>query len=246
MTNKYLFEKPLQEALIKSRPNRFIMHVLIDGRLEKCHCPSTGRIGNIKFEDIPCLLSKSENPDRKTKYTVEAFSLDDIYEKNKSWIGINQTKANSYVEFFIKSGMLGKMLGKVKELKREVSLGKSRIDFFVNNRDYLEVKTPLMIIPTQGHKNHRENNKHLSNFDRMIKHFGDISNSIKGNSRAILLLCNIYDAEPFKVPKPRDAEVKIVKAAKKARLLGLENWQINLKIDKNSISLIDCFKLNLF
>ncbi|MEI6850117.1 MAG: DNA/RNA nuclease SfsA, partial [archaeon] len=48
---KYLFKEPLKEGVIKSRPNRFIMLVLIDGKLEKCHCPSTGRIGNIKFED---------------------------------------------------------------------------------------------------------------------------------------------------------------------------------------------------
>ena len=51
------------------------MNVLVNGELEKCHCPSTGRIGNLRFEDIPCLLSEGKNPDRKTKYTVEAFSL---------------------------------------------------------------------------------------------------------------------------------------------------------------------------
>ena len=69
----YLFKEPLIEGTIKSRPNRFIMNVLVDGKVEKSHCPSTGRIGNLKFEEIPCLLSRSHSPDRKTKYTVEAF-----------------------------------------------------------------------------------------------------------------------------------------------------------------------------
>ena len=99
---KYLFEERLLEGVIKSRPNRFIMNVLVEGKLEKCHCPSTGRIGNIKFEDIPCLLSRSRSAERKTKYTVEAFSLDELDRPNKSWIGINQTRANEYVEFFIR------------------------------------------------------------------------------------------------------------------------------------------------
>ncbi len=151
---KYLFEEPLIEGLIKSRPNRFIMYVMVNGKLEKCHCPSTGRIGSIKFEDIPCLLSRSKNPERTTKYTVEAFSLDEPGKKGKSWIGINQTKANEYVEFFIKAGLVKNMLGKVSEVKREVRLGRSRIDFLINGRDYLEVKTPLMIIPTEGHRMH--------------------------------------------------------------------------------------------
>jgi sugar fermentation stimulation protein A len=243
---KYLFKEPLEEGLIKARPNRFIMNVLIAGKVEKCHCPSTGRIGNISFEDIPCLVSRSKDPERKTRYTVEAFSLDEPQVPEKDWIGINQTKANEYVEFFIRAGLLKKMLGQVKEIKREVKLGRSRIDFLINSRDYLEVKTPLMIIPTEGHRNSRENQTPFNSFDRMIKHFRDVSGSIKGGSRAIFLLCNLYNAEPFKVPEPRSSELKIVRAARKANLKGLENWQINLKIEKDRISLIDCFKLSLF
>jgi sugar fermentation stimulation protein A len=138
------------------------------------------------------------------------------------------------------------MLGAVNEVKREVPLGKSRIDFLINRRDYLEVKTQLMLIPTEGHRNHRDNNAPIT-ADRIIKHFRDISASIKGDSRALFLLCNMYDAEPFKVPtKLRASNRTIVKAAKKARMKGLETWQINLKLDRAGLSLIDCFRLNLF
>jgi sugar fermentation stimulation protein A len=243
---RYLFEEPLREGLIKSRPNRFIMNVTVDGKLEKCHCPSTGRIGNLIFEDIPCLLSKSKNAERKTKYTVEAFSLDPVRKANKSWIGINQTKANEYVEFFLRSGLLRPMTGKIKTVKREVALGKSRIDFLVNGKDYLEVKTPLMLIPTEGHKNYKENKAPFTSFDRMIRHFDDVSGSISGDSRAIFLLCNIYDAKPFVVPKSEIADPKIIRAARRAARRGLENWQINLRIKKDGIDLIDCFRLKLF
>lgn len=243
---KYLFEERLKEGLIKSRPNRFIMNVLIAGKLEKCHCPSTGRIGNMEFKDISCLVSRSRNPERKTKYTVEAFSLNEMGEKKKSWIGINQTKANEYVEFFVRSGLLKPMLGNVKEVRREVKLGKSRIDFLINGKDYLEVKTPLMIIPTEGHRAHREDRKPFSSFDRMIKHFQDVSKSINKGSRAIFLLCNIYDAKPFQVPKLERKEIRIVREAKKAHGRGMENWQINLRIDQEGVSLLDFFKLKLF
>jgi sugar fermentation stimulation protein A len=243
---EYLFDERLKEGLIRSRPNRFIMNVLVDGKVEKCHCPSTGRIGNLGFENVPCLLSRGRNPERKTRYTVEAFSLDDPDRGKKSWIGINQTKANEYVEFFIRAGLLKGMLGEVKEVRREVPLGKSRIDFLVNGREYLEVKTPLMLIPTEGHRNHRDVETPFSSFDRMIKHFGDISRSIKGGSRAIFLLCNLYDAEPFRVPKMAKPQLRIVRAARKATGRGLEHWQVNLRIDRDGVSLLDCFRLHLF
>ena len=131
-------------------------------------------------------------------------------------------------------------------MKREVTLGRSRIDFLVNGKDYLEVKTPLMLIPTEHHKNYVERKTRFASFDRMIKHFGDTSKSISGNSRAIFLLCNMYDAKPFQVPRPEEVEPKIVRAARKAARRGLENWQINLKMEKDGVSLIDCFKLILF
>ncbi|MDR0677897.1 MAG: hypothetical protein LBF57_04505, partial [Holosporaceae bacterium] len=34
------------------------MNVEIGGRVEKCHCPTTGKVGNVVFLDVPCLLSK--------------------------------------------------------------------------------------------------------------------------------------------------------------------------------------------
>lgn len=244
---KYLFKKPLIEGLIKSRPNRFIMNVEINNRIEKCHCPSTGKIGNLKFEDIPCLVSQAEeNSERKTKFTVEAFSLNEINEKNKKWIGINQTKANAYVEFFLKNNQLSKIIPEVKELKREVSLGDSRIDFFINNRDYLEVKTPLKDIDCSQHSKCINKRTPFTSFERLIKHFGDISKNLKDGKRAILLMCYIFNAPEFKVPPVNKQEERIVSAAKKARAKGLENWQINLKIDKEGVELIDYFRLNLF
>ena len=138
---KYLFTEELISGLIKSRPNRFIMLVKTNNKIEKCHCPSTGRIGNIEFKNIPCLLSKSNNKNRKTKYTVEAIS-----PLPNKWVGINQTKANAYVEFFLQENLLSKMI-KVQELQREVKLNKSRIDFFINNNCFLEVKTLLIHLP---------------------------------------------------------------------------------------------------
>lgn len=222
---KYLFQQPLTQALIKSRPNRFIMLVQINNKIEKCHCPSTGRIGNIEFTDIPCLLSTSNNDSRKTDYTVEAIS-----PKKGLWIGINQTKANSYIEFFLKNNMLPNII-KVKDIRREVKSNNSKIDFLINDECFIEVKTPLRHLPF-GNKT---DNPKFTSFDRLVKHFTEIS---LNNRRSVGLLCYLYDAEPFKPPKNPNKE--ILKAVK-----GVENWQINLKIDKKGVALLKYFKLNL-
>ncbi len=243
---KYLFKPVLVEGIIQSRPNRFIMMVDVNGKVAECHCPSTGRIGSIKFENIPCLLSKSDDAKRKTRYTVEAFSLDSPAADKKHWIGINQGKANAYVEFFLSSGMMPELSGHIESLRREVKLGDSRVDFLLNGRDYLEVKTPLKDIPCEGHPCYRKSTAKFISFERLIKHFSDVSGSIEKGSRAIFLMCYMYDAPAFEVPAPDEYELKIVAAARMAVARGLENWQVDLQIDEEGVKLLKYFKLNLF
>jgi len=73
----------------------------------------------MKIQDVPCLLSPSANPARKTPFTVEALSLsDDTRKRNttdcsvdhRRWVGINQNRANDYVASFLESGALNDVL----------------------------------------------------------------------------------------------------------------------------------------
>jgi hypothetical protein len=57
-------------------------------------------------------------------------------------------------------------------------------------------------------------------------------------------MCYFYDAPPFKTPPTDKYNVKIKKSASKARNQGVENWQINFKINKQGVELRDYFKLN--
>ena len=121
--NALEFETPLVEGIIRKRKSQFTMDVEVDGVVYNGHCPTTGRIGNIVLNDIPCLLSKSKDETRKTPYTVEAISLDLMHKKNKSWIGINQNAVNRYVEHFIRTGQFYNMLRHGETVKREQTLG---------------------------------------------------------------------------------------------------------------------------
>lgn len=71
----FLFHTLLIEGIILKRKSQFTMVVDVKGEVFSCHCPTTGRIVNIEISSRPCLLSKSSDYNRKTPYTVEAFSL---------------------------------------------------------------------------------------------------------------------------------------------------------------------------
>ena len=135
------FPEPLKEGTIVKRTSIYTMDVSVNGETIQCHCPTTGRIGNIDLSGIPCLLSPSDNPKRKTRYTVEAISLGRPDDSDKRWIGINQNAANRYVEHYLRNGGFPDMV-EGTEVRREVFLGESKLDFLVGDC-YLEVKTPL-------------------------------------------------------------------------------------------------------
>ncbi|HFC76860.1 MAG TPA: hypothetical protein ENJ27_01380 [Candidatus Moranbacteria bacterium] len=49
---QYIFDGELIQGLIKSRPNRFIMLIEINDKIEKCHYPSIGERGCVLFVNV--------------------------------------------------------------------------------------------------------------------------------------------------------------------------------------------------
>ena len=129
--NSFRFAVPLVEGVIEKRNSQFTMTVNYEGRSVACHCPTTGRIGNLDVAGRPCLLSASADPGRKTPYTVEAISLNRPEDEAKSWIGINQNAANRYVEHYLRNGGFSDMVGTNQDVQREKFLGASKLDFLV-------------------------------------------------------------------------------------------------------------------
>jgi sugar fermentation stimulation protein A len=229
------FPEPLKRGRIISRPNRFIMLVRAGNKTLRCHCPTTGRLGDLKLHGLPCLYSTSHSKSRKTAYTVEAISSSPA---GSQWIGVNQTAANRYFEFFLRQGALKRLAS--GPIRREVRLGKSRIDFLVGNA-YLEVKTPLITLPApEGVA--RVRRSRFDSFDRLIKHMRELRNSLASGKRAKIVLCYLYDARPF-TPPPRDGtNARILDAARIAEEAGVERWQVNLRIDASGVSLTRYFR----
>ncbi|MDR2760872.1 MAG: DNA/RNA nuclease SfsA [Rickettsiales bacterium] len=246
---KFEFAEPLTEGLILNRRNRFVMEVLTEGKIKICHCPSTGKIGNIVFRNIPCLLSLTNN--EKTSHTVEAISLSSIGNGEKKWIGINQIRANRYVEFLLKNNRLPKIIKINKEsaVSRERTLGKSRLDFLINDEVWLEVKTPLIMLPLKKdyltNKNVKfEEKVKIASLDRFGKHLDELTELSLNRRRSIMALFFMFEALPFAPPKSvMGKENEIKKKVDRGLDSGMEMWQINCKFDKYGVELADYYRI---
>lgn len=60
----------IHKAVFLERPNRFIAHCTVDGRLETVHVKNTGRCRELLMPGATVYLEKSSNPNRKTAYDL--------------------------------------------------------------------------------------------------------------------------------------------------------------------------------
>lgn len=117
-----------------SRPNRFIAHVMIDGREEVCHVKNTGRCKELLISGATVFLEMAKNPTRKTKYDLIGVKKGDLM------INMDSQAPNIAVKEWLEAGNL---FPDATMIKSEKTYGKSRFDFYVETlaeRIFLEVK----------------------------------------------------------------------------------------------------------
>lgn len=127
------YEK-IVEGIFIARPNRFIAHVEIGGKMVVCHVKNTGRCKELLIPGVRVYLQEADNPNRKTKY--------DLIGVVKSGVLINMDSQapNRIVEEWIKKGHL---FSKEAKVRREVTYGQSRFDLYVEDGEkkaFIEVK----------------------------------------------------------------------------------------------------------
>ena len=131
------FQKTLISGEFIKRYKRFFVDVKIGNNTVTAHCPNTGSMLGLLNKGNKVWLSKSDNPKRKLKYTLQ------IIEDKKSKIGINTHLTNKIVFDALKKRLI-KNFSNLKEIKQEVKFGENtRFDFLVtseNKKTFIEVK----------------------------------------------------------------------------------------------------------
>ena len=131
------------KGIFKARPNRFIAEVEVDGNLEIAHVPNTGRCKELLVENAVVWLKPSDNPNRKTKFSLH------FVENKGVLVSLYSQQANSIVYDAVVEGKIEELLG-YNHHQREKSVDNSRIDIYLENSNgdscFVEVKGVTLII----------------------------------------------------------------------------------------------------
>ncbi|CCQ94226.1 Sugar fermentation stimulation protein homolog [[Clostridium] ultunense Esp] len=213
------------EAIFVNRPNRLIANVLVDGELEKVHVKNTGRCKEILSEGTKVYLEKSNNPNRKTRYSLISAYKDELL------INIDSQVPNQVVYSSIHANQIEE-LKDVRLLKKEVTYGDSRFDLYYEKgkeKGFIEVKGVTLEIDG------------LSLFpdaptDRGTKHINGIIESIKeGYKSYIFFLIQIPGIKYFKPNEEMDK--KFAHALLEAKNAGVQILAYNSLVTKDQILL---------
>lgn len=120
-------------GIFRSRPNRFIAHIEIDGQLEVCHVKNTGRCRELLTPGAKVRCQEFDSPTRKTKYDLITV------QKGGRVINMDSQAPNKAAQEWLLSGGLGQ----ITDLRPETTHGESRFDFsFIKDGKtcFLEVK----------------------------------------------------------------------------------------------------------
>jgi len=130
------FENELISGLFVKRYKRFFVDVIIDKKIVTAHCPNTGSMQGLLIKNNKVWLTKSNDPKRKLKYTLQ------IIESNGSKVGINTHLTNKIVLHGFNNNKIKNF--NVVEIKTEVKFGdNTRFDFLItesNSKKFIEVK----------------------------------------------------------------------------------------------------------
>lgn len=125
------YKKTVQAKFI-DRPNRFIAHVEVDGKVETVHVKNTGRCRELLLPDATVILVVADNPNRKTKYDLIA-----VYKEGIGLINMDSQAPNVVVGEYLTG------CDEITFIKPEYKYGDSRIDFYFEKGDtksLMEVK----------------------------------------------------------------------------------------------------------
>ena len=203
------FENKLIPGQFIKRYKRFFVDIKIKEKTITAHCPNTGSMYGLLKKGNKVWVTKSDNPNRKLKYTLQ------IIEDKKSKVGVNTHLANKIVHHALENNLI-KEFDKKIQVKPETKFGtNTRFDFLITQKKFkafIEVKNVTLS---------RINN--LAEFpdavtSRGLKHINELLKaSNMGYKIFILYLIQRNDCKLFKIAEDVDPEYanSLVKAVKK-------------------------------
>ena len=123
--------KNICRGIFIDRPNRFLAHIDMDGRIETVHVKNTGRCRELLVPGAEVFLTEPGTPGRKTRYDLVA-----VRNENGILFNIDSQAPNKVVKEWLEGQGYDKVIP-------EYTFGSSRLDFYMENKEekyLMEVK----------------------------------------------------------------------------------------------------------
>lgn len=177
--------KSVKNGVFWERPNRFIAHVEINGKMQVCHVKNTGRCRELLVPGCTVYVEESDNKKRKTQYDLIAA------QKVDRLINMDSQAPNKVFAEWAKEG---RFTGALNGIWSEYTYGASRLDFRLDTKDgphFVEVKGVTL---------EAENRVYFPDAptERGIKHIEELIRAVKEGYRAsIVFVIQMEGVESF-------------------------------------------------
>ncbi len=192
------FNNKLISGKFLKRYKRFFVDIKLGNKIVTAHCPNTGSMMGLTNKGNKVWLSKTDNPERKLKYTLQ------VIEDNKVKVGINTHLTNKIINTALNSKKI-KIFKDIESIHTEVKFGENtRFDFLINEKNqksFLEVKNVTL-----------SRKKGIAEFPDAVtkrgqKHIEELIHAYKKGYKVYLLfLIQRSDCNSFKIAKDIDPE----------------------------------------
>jgi sugar fermentation stimulation protein A len=191
------------------------------------HCPNPGSMRGLIREGAPVRCSRSDNPRRKLRHTLEMVRV------GRTWVGLHTGRANAVAEAALRAGAIETLSG-YRSLRREVATTRgSRIDFLLEDDPadsrpaWVEVKSVTL---AEGS---------LARFpdsvtERGRRHALALAQLVESGARAALLFV-VQRADCDRVEPAEDIDPAYASALREAASRGVEVLALGTRVDSRSI-----------
>ena len=227
------FKGRLLQGILIKRYKRFFVDIKYKNKIITAHCPNTGSMMGLLNKGNITWFSKSNDPKRKLKYSLE------IIKSENSLVGINTLLTNKLVFEALNLKRI-KSLIKFDNIKTEVKFSNNtRFDFLISNSKeecLLEVKNVTLL-----------RNNSIAEFpdaitSRGTKHLNELINAQeKGFQSCIIYLIQRQDCKGFRIAE--DIDIKYKTAFDKALKAGVKILCYDCKINDEEVKLNNQVKL---
>ena len=220
------------------RPNRFIAHVEVEGKIETVHVKNTGRCRELLLPGVEVVLEDFRQNPGKRRTLFDLIAVYKIYpehlEKKPLLINMDSQAPNKVVfEWLKQQRKNNEPLFSV--IHPEYTYGQSRVDFYLENTDHekilMEVKGCTLEVDGQGYFPDAPT-------ERGVKHLRELAAAQQAGYKCYLTFVIQVPGVVFVMPN-NNTHPEFGQALEEAKAAGVEVLYLQCDVKDNELKIVN-------